>query len=383
MSALQEISGLIQVIGVLSGIQICPTPGVPHNPSSAPPSGPSTFLPSGASWLSPAPSIPLSGPTTDIGTAVYPCLVPACRKIFSRLYSLRAHQRTHAMHRPFRCSICPASFARNHDLKRHTKLHDKKAWKCCGCEKMFSRRDAIKRHMKSTKTRGGKGDACLTAEIIEVELDKAEEEIVKEGRRAKMWNGIVGNQVGVSGYGGYSEDRSLEEGEVEGEMIARTQSAVMSLHGLLQTHVANILGIPSGATSLDVDPVAGQATLASVIARAQLQNLPLRFPPQDPRPLPPVASTDETRRTPHHHQHMSGPNWPNQDSSVSSTATPSLSRYGLSEEQTKMLEQAIANAASAAQAQAEAEAALEEEEEGEGYEEDEGDEMANEDDDRV
>ena len=42
---------------------------------------------------------------------------------------------------------------------------------------------------------------------------------------------------------------------------------------------------------------------------------------------------------------------------------PSLSMYGLSDEQTHLLEIAIANAASAAQAQAEAEAALEEEEE--------------------
>jgi hypothetical protein len=40
---------------------------------------------------------------------------------------------------------------------------------------------------------------------------------------------------------------------------------------------------------------------------------------------------------------------------------PSLSLYGLSDDQALMLEQAIANAASAAQAQAEAEAALEEE----------------------
>jgi hypothetical protein len=56
------------------------------------------------------------------------------------------------------------------------------------------------------------------------------------------------------------------------------------------------------------------------------------------------------------------------------SATPSLTLYGLSNDQAKMLEQAIANAASAAQAQAEAEAALEEEDEG-GYEDDEVDEV--------
>jgi hypothetical protein len=56
-------------------------------------------------------------------------------------------------------------------------------------------------------------------------------------------------------------------------------------------------------------------------------------------------------------------------------AFPSLSMYGLSDEQTRLLEIAIANAASAAQAQAEAEAALEEEEnvEENDYDEDDND----------
>jgi hypothetical protein len=58
-------------------------------------------------------------------------------------------------------------------------------------------------------------------------------------------------------------------------------------------------------------------------------------------------------------------------------STPPLSLYGLSDEQARLLEQAIANAASAAQAQAEAEAALEEQEED--YEED-YDELDNDDD---
>jgi hypothetical protein len=112
---------------------------------------------------------------------------------------------------------------------------------------------------------------------------------------------------------------------------------------------------------MDVDPTAGQATLASVIARAQLQNMPSSQISQQDGSA--VSTGNDT-----------GPFYPVEDGgymsnndypapSTESTSTPPLSLYGLSEEQARLLEQAIANAASAAQAQAEAEAALEEQEE--------------------
>jgi hypothetical protein len=370
MNALQEISGLVQVVGVLSGIPIGSTSGTDHKNTVPQQLPPVTSQNPTTSWFPGAPAMQ----TTDIGTAVYPCLVPACHKIFSRLYSLRAHQRGHATHRPFRCGTCPASFARNHDLKRHAKLHDKKAWKCRGCDKIFSRRDAIKRHKNSNRTRGGKSDACLTAEVIEVDLEREGDVVVKEGRRAKMWSG---------GYGGGGQDRLLEEGEVDPAVIAQVTMAITSLHRLLQAHVANVLGIPSAEQlSSDIDPTAGQATLASVIARAQLQNLQLKTPHHAQQPgllTVPGAATDHG--TPSEQQPSLIKDWPNEATDASaSTATPTLSRYGLSEEQTRMLEQAIANAASAAHAQAEAEAALEEEEKGyeddedEGYDESQGNE---------
>jgi len=180
MHALQEISGLIQVVGVLSGIQIGQTP-ISHSQNPPIASSPNQVYP----WLpSPTP--------TDIGTAVYPCLIPGCKKTFSRLYGLRAHQRIHTLHRPFRCKICPASFARNHDLKRHVRLHDKKAWRCGGCLKVFSRRDAIKRHKDGGKARGSKSGDCVNAQVLEVEIDpEYGEEAMREERRAKIWSGIV------------------------------------------------------------------------------------------------------------------------------------------------------------------------------------------------
>ncbi|KAI1320166.1 hypothetical protein F5Y16DRAFT_87453 [Xylariaceae sp. FL0255] len=49
--------------------------------------------------------------------------------------------------RPFRCDVCPQSFNRNHDLKRHKRIHlAVKPYPCEHCEKAFSRKDALKRH---------------------------------------------------------------------------------------------------------------------------------------------------------------------------------------------------------------------------------------------
>ena len=48
--------------------------------------------------------------------------------------------------RPFRCDQCPQSFNRNHDLKRHKRIHlAVKPFPCPNCPKTFSRKDALKR----------------------------------------------------------------------------------------------------------------------------------------------------------------------------------------------------------------------------------------------
>ena len=47
--------------------------------------------------------------------------------------------------RPFRCDQCPQSFNRNHDLKRHKRIHLAiKPYPCGECDKAFSRKDALK-----------------------------------------------------------------------------------------------------------------------------------------------------------------------------------------------------------------------------------------------
>ncbi|KAF8200008.1 hypothetical protein K438DRAFT_1521502, partial [Mycena galopus ATCC 62051] len=78
-NALQELSGLIQVLGVLSGTQI-------------------------------------GQESQNILTAVYPCLSSGCGKFFARLYSLRAHQRIHST---WKCAACAKVFPRRDAIEKH------------------------------------------------------------------------------------------------------------------------------------------------------------------------------------------------------------------------------------------------------------------------
>ncbi|KZL78939.1 c2h2 finger domain-containing protein [Colletotrichum incanum] len=56
-------------------------------------------------------------------------------------------QPNHQTERPFKCDQCPQSFNRNHDLKRHKRIHlAVKPFPCNFCDKSFSRKDALKRH---------------------------------------------------------------------------------------------------------------------------------------------------------------------------------------------------------------------------------------------
>jgi uncharacterized C2H2 Zn-finger protein len=323
---LQEVGGLIQALGVLTDISI---------------GGPSTST----AWGHP-------------GTSVHPCSFLGCGKTFARLYSLRAHTtRVHAAERPFRCTRCPAAFARNHDLKRHERLHEYKAWQCTGCAKAFSRRDALTRHRNAAAARHS---ACATADVAEIDVPKndadASAAVDDETRRTRMWYEVSDAAPGATGI-------ILEEGELPSSVLVAAHEAVARLHIVLQACVARALGSGSGGPAVasnmplghtatataamsavvDSDTTGGQVTLASALARAQAQLSPATGP----------ISTDTTLASA----------VADAGGIVPSINARGSSLYGLSPEQTLMLERAIASAASEAQLQAEAEAALEEEEE--------------------
>lgn len=65
-----------------------------------------------------------------------------------------AHQ-NNPQERPFKCDQCPQSFNRNHDLKRHKRIHlAVKPFPCDHCDKSFSRKDALKVGLAPVTRRG-------------------------------------------------------------------------------------------------------------------------------------------------------------------------------------------------------------------------------------
>lgn len=56
----------------------------------------------------------------------------------------------------FQCPQCPLSFRRNHDLKRHVKIHlPVRPYTCELCNKAFNRKDALRRHVISKACKMG------------------------------------------------------------------------------------------------------------------------------------------------------------------------------------------------------------------------------------
>lgn len=64
----------------------------------------------------------------------------------AQMHHMYGHQQSSPQNdRPFRCDQCPQSFNRNHDLKRHKRIHlAVKPFPCGHCDKSFSRKDALK-----------------------------------------------------------------------------------------------------------------------------------------------------------------------------------------------------------------------------------------------
>lgn len=55
----------------------------------------------------------------------------------------------------FYCHLCPTTFSRNHDLKRHIRIHlGIRPHKCQTCPKSFTRADALHRHVNVRGCRG-------------------------------------------------------------------------------------------------------------------------------------------------------------------------------------------------------------------------------------
>lgn len=93
-----------------------------------------------------------NSPMSMMGGGMQPGLLPGFNSghVASTQHLYGAHPPPHGMaapaaDRPFKCDQCPQSFNRNHDLKRHKRIHlAVKPFPCSHCDKSFSRKDALK-----------------------------------------------------------------------------------------------------------------------------------------------------------------------------------------------------------------------------------------------
>ena len=296
--ALQQILNLIHALSLMSGIPI-------------------------GSYPSPAPTTTTKASSNDVPpptsnrAAIHPCQFPGCNKTFNRLALLRNHARLHTVHRPYKCSHCPASFLRNHDLVRHVRGHSNTAFRCIGCNKTFTRRDAAKRHKENPKSY----PACKNAEIQPVYVEGP----ASTSRRGdKMWSlSKAARDMEVA-----TSTEEVEDGEINPPDLGHALILVQSLHALLHGHVSHwqTMGGHSMIPPNNPFPPLGTFTYASYV--------PQRPPPQ----YDPALFAD------------------------------SPTHSGLDQDQTSMLEQAIAFAA----AEAQEEALLEEEDDDEEEDGEEG-----------
>ncbi len=211
MTILREISGLIQVLGVLAGMMIT-------SPSLVSPLARTHQVVYNSGTPLPIHRLQnIQSNFPDIGTAVYPCLYPGCGKTFSRLLPLRNHEAVHSIDRPFKCNLCSSEFARKHDLKRHGLSHNANVFRCNGCHRTFTRKDALTRHQANPKST----EACLQGGCEEVIGDVSV--ILASNRRVKSFDPSVVDDI--------------EEGELPKLHITLAQNSVRELYPLLQKAV--------------------------------------------------------------------------------------------------------------------------------------------------
>jgi hypothetical protein len=124
-------------------------PSIPSHNQAQPPypyqRPPSAYQPGPASVFS-----NVQNPNGQLAlVGVHPGMMPGFNSghaaAISHFMSHPPHQQPTANDRPFKCDQCPQSFNRNHDLKRHKRIHlAVKPFPCSHCDKSFSRKDALK-----------------------------------------------------------------------------------------------------------------------------------------------------------------------------------------------------------------------------------------------
>lgn len=98
------------------------------------------------------PSTYITGELAEIKGTRGRCLIGSCAAAedkMKRVDHLYDHIRDkHFECRPYACNHCHHSFSREHDLKRHSQIHDGKSMECQMCTKSYTRFDNLQRHMQ-------------------------------------------------------------------------------------------------------------------------------------------------------------------------------------------------------------------------------------------
>ena len=126
----------------------------------------------------------------DPGPRAYPC--PQCGKEFSKPSKLTQHLKTHSpdSHYKYPCDICGKKFTRPQHVNRHKLLHTgERPFSCTSCGKTFAREDKLKMHVKN---------GCAGHDL-DVSLDSREDSIMIEAEDTSL-SGLSSNmEVGVVG----------------------------------------------------------------------------------------------------------------------------------------------------------------------------------------
>jgi len=83
---------------------------------------------------------------------IFQCRQPGCSSSFSTMANMKRHEKLHSGEKPFICPAenCAKKFARKYDMKIHMRIHTKeKPYLCNICDKRFSRISSLREHERN------------------------------------------------------------------------------------------------------------------------------------------------------------------------------------------------------------------------------------------